>query len=290
MLIMVLALVLNSCSSDNSSDTAPTPAPANTAEYFNYKIDGETISVTQWQGYRSENTIEVVGTGSNGKSIFINFNSLGNIGRVNAYSSTPGSGIPSRVSQAYYTNQSFTFNLVSVDDINKTVKGTFSGKVYENGFDLTSPFVLVEGDFQVKYTQITPDIAGLGVYAKIAGNDWYSSKGDSTGGFSSSDLTLKSYNGGVYRIGITINPGTLATGTLPFTPTSTVNKVVLSKYNTNTRSFDDYNCTGSFNVTNKQALGQKTIITGTYSFTAVDPVTSTSITVSNGTFKTSYSN
>lgn len=290
MLIMIFALVLNACSSNSDPAPAPTTTPVNTAEYFNYKIDGETISVTQWQSYRVENSIEVLGTGSNGKSIFINFNSAGNIGRANTYSA-PGSGIPRRETQANYTNQSFTFNLVAVDDVNKLVKGTFSGKVYENGYDLTSPFVLVEGDFQVKYTQVAPAVAGLGVYAKIAGDNWTSSKGDSTGGILvNPDLTLHYYNGGVYRIGITINPGTLTTAPYPYTPTSAINKVVLAKYNTTTKSFDDYNCTGSFNVTGKVVSGQKTIITGIFSFTATDPATSTPITVSNGTFKSQYSN
>ena len=291
MLIMIFALVLNACSSSSDPAPAPTTTPVNTAEYFNYKIDGETISVPQWLAERRENTIEIVGQGSNGKTIYLNFNSYGNIGDVSAYSLTPGSTIPIRDAQQYHTNQSFNFNLVAIDDINKIVKVTFSGKVYEDGYDLTSPFVLVEGDFQVKYTQLAPAVAGLAVNAKIAGNDWYSTKGDLTGGLGpNSDLTLYFYNGGVYKIGITINRSASIIGTYSYNTTSAVNKVVLSKYNTTTRDYDNYNCSGSFTISGKQVLITNTIITGTYSFTAVDPATSTPITVSNGTFKNRFLN
>lgn len=281
--LITLSIVLGSCSSDDDS------SPSSSSEYFNYKIAGETISVTQWEANRSENTIEVLGRGSNGKAIYFIFNAQGNIGRVETYSSTDFS-VPDRNAQAYYTNESFNFNLASIDAANKTVKVTFSGKVYEDEYDLTSDFVQVEGDFQVKYNDVTPEVSGLGVYAKIAGEDWYSSNGDQSGGFfSGSDLTLDSYNGGVYRIGITINHSTTNTGTFNFTPSSTKNKVVLSKYNTALNYFEEFNCTGSLVITSKQVGAQMTIISGTYSFTAVDPETNASITVSNGTFKENYS-
>lgn len=283
-LLITLSIVLGSCSSDDDS------SPSSNSEYFNYKIAGETISVTQWEANRSENTIEVLGRGSNGKAIYFIFNAQGNIGRVDTYSYTDFS-VPNRNAQAYYTNESFNFNLVSIDAANKTVKVTFSGKVYEDEYDLTSDFVQVEGDFLVKYKDLTPQVSGLGVYAKIAGNDWFSSNGDHSGGFfSNENITLDSYNGGVYRIGITINHGTTNTGTYNFTPSSTKNMVVLSKYNTALNYFEEFNCTGSLVITSKQVGAQITIISGTYSFTAVDPDTNSPITVSNGTFKENYSN
>ena len=282
-LFIAVTAILASCSSDSSS------SPSSSNEYFNYKIDGETVSVPAWQAVRSENTIEVAGQGSNGKAIIFTFNSNGNIGSVTTYSSTDFS-IPDRDAQAYYTNESFNFNLVSINDTDKTVKVTFSGKVFEEEYNLSSEFVLVEGDFQVKYTDVTPQVSGLGVYAKIAGNDFYSSNEDQSGGFfSGSDITLNSYDGDVFSIGVTSNHDNTTIGTTNFTPTSITNKVVLSKYNTTLDYFEEYNVTGTLNITSKDVGAQITIISGTFSFTAVNPDNGAETQITNGTFKQVYS-
>lgn len=282
-LFIAVTAILGSCSSDSDSSSSSN-------EYFNYKIDGETVSVSEWIAVRSENTIEVAGQGSNGKTIIFEFNSNGNIGSVTTYSSSDFS-IPDRNAQAYYTNESFDFNLVSINENDKTVKVTFSGKVFEDEYDLSSEFVLVEGDFQVKYTDVTPQVSGLGVYAKIAGNDFYSSSEDQSGGFfSGENITLDSYDGDVFRIGVTSNHDDTTTGTTSFTPSSSTNKVVLSKYNTTLDYFEEYNCTGTLNITNKEVGSQLTIISGTFSFTAVNPDTGAQTQVTNGTFKQVYSN
>ena len=282
-LFVVLAATLGSCSSDSSSSSS-------TNEYFNYKIDGETISVPQWDAIRSENTIEVAGQGSNGKTIYFHFNSLGNIGSVDTYSVSDFS-VPNRGAQGYYTNESFNFNLESINETNKTVKVSFSGKVFEDEYNLSSDFVLVEGNFQVKYTDATPQVAGLGVSANVAGNDWISSNEDQSGGFfSGSDITLDSYNGDVYRIGVTTNHDNTTIAAYNFTPSTSTNTVKISKYNTSLNYFEEYDCTGTLNITNKQVGNQITVISGTFSFTAIDPNTSAQITITDGTFKQVYSN
>lgn len=282
MLLSVVA-ILGSCSSDSSSSSS-------VDEYFNYTIDGQVISVTNWEAQRSENTIAVSGYGTNGMSISFEFNTNGDIGEVDTYSLTDAS-IPPRNAQGYYTNESFTFNLVSVNAANKTVEVTYTGKVYENEYDLTSPFVNVVGSFLVKYVDVTPIVPGIGVYAKVAGSDWYSSNSDQTGGFfTGSDITLSSYNGDVYSLDITTNHDNSIVGSTNFTPSSTTDIVTLSKYNTTTDSFDLYNCTGTLNITTKTVGIQYTVISGTFTFTAVDPDTSASITVTNGTFTEAYSN
>jgi len=282
---LVFALViLNACSSDSSSSSSSVD------ESFHFKYDGQTINVTSWEAQRSGNTIAVTGYGANGMSISLEFNSYGDIGEVDTYSLTDGA-VPLSQAQAYYTNESFTFNLVSINATNKTAHVTFSGKVYEDGYDLTSPFVNVEGDFLVNYEDVIPQVAGLDVYAKIAGNDWYDSKSDQEGGFfSGSDVTLSSYNGDIYAINITTNHDNSIVGSHSFTPSSSTDKVTLSKYNSTLDYFEEYDCTGTFNLTAKEVGASITVITGTYTFTAVDPVTSAEITVTNGTFKTAYTN
>jgi hypothetical protein len=282
-MLLSIAAILGSCSSDSSSSSSVT-------ESFTYKIDGEVITVTSWEALRSEETIAVSGYGSNGKSISFEFNTNGDIGEVDTYSLTDLS-VPPRNAQAYYTNESFTFNLISVNSSNKSVKVSFSGKVYENEYDLTSPSVDVEGAFTVNYEDVVPTVPGLGVFAKVAGADWFSSSSDQSGGFfSGSDITLSSYNGDIYSIDITSNHDDSIVGSYDFIPSSSTNMVTLSKYNTMTDSFDVYNCTGTLNMTTKTVGLQFTVISGTFTFTAVDPVTSASITVTNGTFTEAYTN
>ncbi|WP_298118697.1 DUF6252 family protein [Flavobacterium sp.] len=282
-LFIAVTTIFGSCSSDSDSSSS-------TDEYFNYKIAGETITITDWIVNRSEDSFEVVGTNSNEETIYFEFNAQGNIGSVTTYS--PNDLIEQdRSAQNYYTNQSFDFNLVSINESSKMIKVTYSGKVYEDEYDTSSDFVLVQGDFQVKYTDLVPQVAGLGVFAKIAGTDFYSSSGDQTGGFfPSSNITLNSYDGGIYSIGVTTNHDNTTTGSYNFTPASSTNKVTLSKYNTTLNYFESLDCTGSVNITSKQVGSQLTVISGTYSFTAINPDTGEETQVTNGTFKDVYSN
>lgn len=281
--VLFALLILNACSSDSSSSSSVN-------ESFNFKYDGQTINVTTWEAQRRENQIAVSGYGANGMSISLEFNTNGNIGEVDTYSLTDAS-VSLHNAQAYYANESFTFNLISVNASNKTVEVAFTGKVYEDGYDLTTPFVNVQGSFLLIYTDVVPEFPGLGVYAKVAGADWYSSHSDQEGGFfSGSDITLSSYNGAQYSINVTTNHDDTIVGSYNFTPASSTNKVTLSKYNTTDDYFEEHNCTGTLVVTSKVVGLQVTVISGTYSFTAVDPVTSATITVSNGTFTEAYTN
>ncbi len=282
-IFLSITILLGSCSSNDNDSASST-------EYFNYKIDGQTVNVTQWEAVKSENDIEVSGLGTDGNRIIFAFNSKGSIGEVSTYSNSDNS-IPSRNAQRYYTNESFNFNLVSINTNNKTLEVTFSGKVYEDNYNLNSNFVNVEGGFLVKYTDVIPEVSGLDVFAKVAGNDWYSSIGDQEGGFfSGNNITLNSYNGDVYSINITTNHDNTNVGNFNFSPTTTNNKVTLSKYNTLLNYFEKYDCTGSLNLTSKIIGQQFTIISGTFSFTALDPITNTQISVTNGAFKEVYIN
>ncbi len=282
--LLTIVSILTSCSSDNDSSSS------STSENFNFKYDNQQINVTEWEALRSENTIAVTGYGENGVTVSFEFNDNGDIGEVNTYS-VSSFDFPDSQAQKYYTNESFNFELVSLNDDNKTVKVNFSGKVYEDAYDLTSTSVNIEGSFLVKYTVITPQVSGLNHSAKIDGANWYSSTSDQSGGFfSGEDITLDSYNGGVYKLGVTINHDNTTTGAYSFTSASSTNKVVLSKYNTSLDYFEEFECTGSVNITSKEVGSQLTVISGTYSFTAVNLETNAQVVVTAGAFKDVYSN
>jgi hypothetical protein len=283
-LILFVALTISifSCSSDDGNNSQ------SVTEYFNYTDDSQVLTVTSWQAYRSENSLAVTAATSQGKSLQFEFNAQGNLGSASTYSSD--FSVPSRYSQAYYSEESFNFEMVNFDETNKTVEVNFSGKVYEDEHDLTSPFVNISGSFLVKYSVVTPAVSGLWLNAKINNEDWYSSSEDQEGGFfPGSDIRLNFYNSDKNNIAIIINQSTTSEGTYSFTSSSTNNKAILSVYNTATDYHDDYNCSGTLTITEKTIGSQITVLAGTFSFTATNPVNSNQTQVTNGTFKTVYS-
>ncbi|WP_339887512.1 DUF6252 family protein [uncultured Flavobacterium sp.] len=284
-LILFIALTISvfSCSSDSDND------PQSATEYFNYTDDNEVLSVTSWQAFRSENSLAVTASTSQGKSLQFEFNAQGNLGSASTYSSD--FSIPSRYSQAYYSQESFNFEMVNFDETNKTIEVNFSGKIYEDEHDLSSPYVNISGSFLVKYTVIIPSISGLKMGTKIDNVDWYSSSEDQEGGFfPGSDIRLNFYNSDKNNIAIIVNQNNTTASTYTFTSNSTNNKAILSVYNTATDYHDDYNCSGTLTITEKTVGSQLTVLAGTFSFTATNPVNSNQTQVTNGTFKTVYSN
>lgn len=282
-LLVVLTTSLFSCSSDsNDGDQTPT-------EYFNFTDDNQVMSVTAWQGYRSENTLLVKATTSSGNNIEFVFNAQGNLGNANTF--TTDFSVPSRHTQAYYSQESFNFELVSLNETNKTIEVNYSGKVYENEYDLTSAFVNISGSFLVKYVDVPPTVSGLWLNTKINNIDWYSSSEDQEGGFFfGEDIRLNFYNSDKNNIAIIINHNSTSVGTYAFTSSSTNNKAILSVYNTATDYHDDYNCSGTLTITEKTIGSQVTVLAGTFSFTATNPTNSNQTQVTNGSFKTVYSN
>jgi hypothetical protein len=284
LVLLFVSSILFSCSSSDDSDTT---TPTDETSYFNYKLNSQTIPVASWTALRSENNFEVLGEVGNGRSIYVSFDNLGHIIRVGT---TPeiGSSLPWQNNFFDFSANYFSLQVVSIDDINKKVKVNFSGKVYDNDFDITSAFSNVEGSFNVNYIDVAPQIAGLGVTAKLNGADWKSVKSTQSASGSFQNLSLEHNSDDIYKISILMNSASTSTGTYTFNGASSTNKVILSKYNIATNQYIDYVCTGTFVLTQKQSNTGYVLISGTYSFTAVNPIDNTQIQVTSGTFKTTY--
>lgn len=283
LLFLFLSFIV-SCSSDDNSTVDPTNPGSDTSEFFNYKVDGQTINMTTFSGVRSENEFAITASTGNGTSISITFNEFGNLGDVNALTIS-GSSFSSRWNHGNFKKNYFAFELVSVTATH--VKVNFSGKVYDDEYDLESDFSTVEGSFQVKYTTTAPLIQGQEVFAKINGKDWH--KTESSTSSSNDSFSLNFDSDDEYGIAFFIDPNDITTGTTAFNTNSQINKVVLYKYNTELKYSEEYISTsGTFTVTSVTPTVQYTLIEGTFTLIAKHPVTGEVINVTNGKFKTPF--
>jgi Family of unknown function (DUF6252) len=288
-LFVLFVAMAASCSSDDSDPVNNNP-PITGEDSFEYTIDGVEQDITEITALRSGNNIEVMGTSATGRVVTLNFNKWGNMGDV--YTLSNDFSIPWRTSYHYFKSNYFDFELVSIDEVNKKVKVNFSGKVYDEEYEIDSDFSVIEGSFQVTYTEVTPQVPGLEVSATVAGQEWHDSDADQSGGFfSGEDVTLNMSNDSKYTIGIVTNHQNSVVGTHTFGPAESSNKMKLFVYNTQTNEEDEYITTsGTMNITAKTVGFQYTIIEGTFSFEAKNPDTNQTVTVNNGTFKTVYDN
>jgi|GEM_PF-1351110 len=288
--VLFVSVAVASCSSDDGEPVNNGNNPINEDDYFNYTIDGEEQDMVSWIAQRSEGSFAVSGTSASGRVVELQFNQWGNVGDVMTLSDD--FEIPWRNNYHYFRSNYFDFELVSIDEVNKKVKVNFSGKVYDEEYDINSDFSTIEGSFVVTYTNVTPVVAGLGVSATVDGEEWHDSDGDQSGGFfSGEDLTINASNDSKYTIGIVTNHDTTETGEYTFGPGDSSNKMKLFVYNTETHYEEEWTTvSGTMEITEKTVGMQLTILAGTFSFTAENPETGETVTISNGAFKKAYSN
>lgn len=272
--VLFTAVSLFSCSSDSSSDDTTD----NSADYFNLTYNGQAKTVSSWTAIKQENFIEVSGDTPNGLGISLKFNTQGNLYEAFTHPNTISSTIPTSGSFAYYSNSTFTFQLVEINTTNKTIKVNFSGKLYEDEYDHTSTTNTVSGSFKISYIEHTPTISGIGTYAKVNGQDWYGMQKYASG--NGTTMTLYEQNGGEYTIGIVYPYSSPQTGTFNFSNNSAVNRISFSKYDPATHEEIEYNVSGTITYTTAS-----TIVQGTFSLTATHPTNGSTVTITNGTFK-----
>lgn len=270
------------------TETKPGNDTITAEDSFSFSLDGEEVIVTEWLGQRSENTIAINGWNEAGNNIQLQFNAFGNLSGVSSFSSE--FEYPTSYSYEYFKSEYFDFQLVNVDEVNKKVEVTFEGVLYEDERDLDSEQHAVKGSFIVTYADVEPVIAGLGTYAKINGEHWYSTDSESTGGFvSGTDITLVNFNDGEYALYLTFNHDMTEEGIYEFSEDDFTNTIFIGKYEKDLEgdSFVGYNTSGTLTITEKTA-GFIPTITGTFSFTATHPENGDVIEVTNGSFLEVY--
>jgi hypothetical protein len=292
--IIVVALALAGCSNNEVPPEVivlPSPEAQNALSKFTLKINDQTLkrdSLTSVSAYRTDDKFTVYfGEGSNSS---ITFDLQGRLGRfMHARIVIPSSILARYYSRFHNSEQYFTFDLMSVDTINRRVKGSFSGYLNRDPLNFTGDSKFTTGIFDMRYADVPPSIKALKHTAKINGNDWhminsYFSKGEAN---DNNNILVHDFMDNEYQVMIGYNLNNFATGTFAFTSASYFNMVRVAKYDMATQSFVNYNTSGTLAITQKEQIGGILyILSGTYTATAVNPDNAADvIQVTNGKFK-----
>lgn len=288
--IFFLLISMVSCSSDSDATVDNPTNPQPEAQYFTYKVDGHDVQFTVMSAARTENFVLISGSAADGTTINLNFNTYGNVGEGMIYTPSSGGGSSAfKHLYAYDKKNHFNFSLTSVQ--NGQVKGSFSGKMYQDEYDLTSASSTIEGAFLLTYTTITAENPGMGLDAKIGNTDWHWTLGSQGGGFGSPDrISFESDD--KYSFTFAFNAANVAAGTYTFNSASTINRMAFSSYLGTEDSYKDYTTAGTVTITSvtSETINFRTYktIEGTFSFTATHPDTGETLTITNGHFKGKY--
>lgn len=268
--------ILISCSSNGDNNKIQ--------QYFNFTKDGQQVLITQWDAYNypDEEGFEVVGKNTTGGNISVSFDKYGTLNRVRLIQPN-GSDFSTKNNFYDFSSNYFKFELIGIDEINKTVKVNFFGKLYENEFDLNSKYSIVSGSFYLVVENLfyTSD---KGVDAKFNGKDWHSVKANQNSTWLGDDVILKLASDDEYEIAIYFNSLDTQLGQYTFNSASTNNKVVLSKYDILTNKYIKYVCDGTMNIDSNF----QSVIQGTFNLTATDPINNSHIQITNATFRNFY--
>lgn len=261
---------LTSCSSDSSGESSVSNA---------LTVNGNTVTLGTVIAQKSEETLFIYASASDGSSIQIGFNKYGNLESV-IYDDQ---NFNSFYNYQYFKSNYFDFDLISINESNNSVKISYSGNLYSNENDLESDSVSISGSFNVNYINQTPLIEGLGLSCKIGGQNWYETDFWDNG---FSNVDRKFINDDDKMIIMNFEDESIEPGTYTFNG-SNVNKLSLAKFNTTTKEYDSYDSSGTVTITSNTIVsGVVRVIEGTFSFTATNG--SNTIEVTNGTFKTNF--
>ena len=289
---LVTALILSTVTACTSDKVVENPAVV--PEFkptFNFTLNEESSTENNHLVVtKTENMFSVIAETTLGQ-VIVSFDKTGQFGAVKIDRRTGTQSITSNFYSFYYNSSHyFDFNLVAVDEVNKKIKGNFSGYLYASPLNLNSEKKYVTGAFEVKYEDNVPGFQGIGNTAKINGNSWFSTNKYVKRGVDNfyNDFTQHDFNSGEYEPLIHYrfqnnfgDPG-LVVGTYNFTDTDVTRKVELTKFDTATGTPILYKCSGMLTI----AKIEDGIVTGSYTFAAVNPNNSNDvITVTDGEFK-----
>lgn len=278
---LIVSSLFISCSEDENTSN-PT---VDETESFTYASNGTNVPITAWSAVRSGDTFAVVGTAADGSTVNFDFNTFGDLAKVSAIPDSESSA-PWLQTFYEYTSHYFDFDIVAIDEAAKIIKVTYSGNLYEQEFDLTSPSTSIEGGFNLHFTDVTPQIPGLGFSADINGETWHSVKSSVTV-LGDNNVTLDFNSDDAYKFALSFPHDEITVGTYAFTASSPT-KMMISRYDADSGVYIDYNGSGTLEITDISNVGIFEIYSGTFSFTATNPENNSQISITNGTFKTTY--
>lgn len=274
--LLTLFISMTGCSSEDKPIVAE-EAPS----ILKFDINGVEAYNGNVTAFKTENKISVNST--------FDFDTSGRLAFFALYLPIENSSdIRTFTSFKYLNSNYFTFNLETIDEVNKRVKGAFLGYLYANPTDLNSEKKYVNGSFDLKYSDLVPGVFGLKNEAKINGNEWVKLYRESSnmGGTYTHKITYEDYSDNEYKITLNIDlpnySSTIPAVTYNFGNTDVSNNVRIAKFDFLTGNIINYNTVGTFAITKYENF----IMSGNYSFTAVNPNNpSDIIVVTDGVFK-----
>lgn len=279
--LLFLIPLFFSCSSNSSSEDSFEP-------YFEKSVNGESVSGgDEIRVYKFEDTFNV----GYYPNTHLSFNSSGKFGFCSIELPIPNTN----GTQKFYSFRGFSshyFNLIieNLDEVNKRIKVSYSGYVYANPLDFNSEKKYVSGSFYQEYEELVPAVSGLGNNAKINGNDWVSTNKYSTRSPSAySKITQHDFSDDEYKIMVNYDFSSTTVGTYNFNNSDITNKIQLAKYDVASETFINYECSGTLDITYKyNGTNNNRLFEGNYNFTAINPITNESVSVTNGSFKLTH--
>jgi hypothetical protein len=281
-LFIALTFVFSGCSSDNDSVIEnPTPQES---DYFRMNVSGADIQFgldgTSNAGLnRAEDVFEIqarYGIGISETDFTFRFDKSGHAIDVTLKSNDTEYAIS--VDYGNYTNfrqNYFDVQIVSLDEVQKRLKASFSGRVYMNRLDFNSEFMEISGTFELPYGDFLPSPGitysslPLKCYAKINGSDWNATHQSTPE--SNAPAIFTSFD--PYRIDVFIKVNNSATAEYNITPESQDNYIRFYKFNTVTLLYDEYDVTGTMDYHLKEFYGggNRYRYFGSFNFTAINP-------------------
>jgi hypothetical protein len=281
--LLLIFVGFYSCSSDDDGGGGQS---VDQDQYFTYVEDATDYPIEYISALRTENVFELVAEGE-GRSIYLNFDKWGQLILASSDNTETFEG---RTSQYYYSQESFNFEIVAIDEAEKIIKVTYSGKLYEDQWDPESDYVQVSGTANVTYIEnnVDPAFANMGVTAKIGSAQWRAVKSETTDGWDGIPISVHAVGEDRWKITFRLDTPELSAGTISFTSAST-NRVYLSRYNPATGSFTEYQSSGTLVIDELVSSGWGShIIRGSFTFTATNPDDNSVVQVQNGVFKQFY--
>ncbi|RTY86475.1 hypothetical protein [Flavobacterium sp. GT3R68] len=273
---LLIIATLFSCSSDGADSGAG-------ADFFNLTYNGQTKNVTNWQGIKHGDFIDVYGTtdGTTGLGIDFKFNIYGNLYKAYTFPTIESSPFSVKVVSDHFSANTFTFQLIELNATDKTIRVNYEGKVYDDKFNHTSNFAVVKGSFKVTYVEAQSVMNDLGTYAELNGQAWHGLAFTTYNTSNSTVLNVK--NDSEYEIGISYPSNAPVTGTFAFTSNADDNRIKFSKYEVATHSLIEYNVNGTITYTR----ANNNNVEGIFNLIATHPTNGSTITITNGTFSES---
>lgn len=288
--LFFLSLLLFSLFSSCGNDDSETSLSSN--ESFDLTIEGEKITIVDWQAIRIFDNIEIIGTASDDRRFYIKFNENGFLDRADF---NPDPNWFDYSTSYYNPKETFIIRSLAIDESNKIVNISFNGILYEDDFDVFSPSSTLEVEnstINVKFVDNpnanNPDLDDY-IDATINGISYESVK-YSQGGIGDI-IEISGTSDGIENLSIIFNRFNNSTGTYIFDSSSLNNAVLFSTYNPFASEFPEepsYQTTGILSIEEfiPASSGQLGRIKGTFEMTAVSD--NRTYTITNGEFNKSF--